>query len=222
MHHLGQLLGISHVTVNRARHRLDALAQLDQEWQAVPLTQTTDTARRREQIATFLQADPAVVDGYERTLDQPMTSARLLDRIARRMTDSDETEDAAKAAIRQSMEATVVQHEQERALRRANRPPRPPKLTPEERAAAEADRQATAQRWQQERRAMALLETLQPVADLLEHGWTHYSEPEPVTLGELAQALTPNERQELPALLAQAEAVIQTIRDLLAQPSAAP
>jgi hypothetical protein len=212
---LGQLLGLSHVTVGRARQRLTALADLQKEWRAVPVTPTRASAvQREEQIAGFLQVEPAVVHNYERIIPEPLSAERLLERVARRMTDSNETEADAKANVRKQMESAVQQRERERELRRQYRTPRPPKLTP----AQQAQQEAEVERRSRERE---LVDALERLVGLLEERPARPWRPAAYTLADMVQALAPERREEIPGLLVQAETVIQTVRNLLAQPSAA-
>jgi hypothetical protein len=200
---LGQLLGLSHVTVGRARQRLAALADLHKEWHAVPVTQP------QEHIATFLQVEPAVVASYQRIIPEPLSAERLLDRIARRMTDSNETEADAKATVRRQIESAVQQRERERELRRQYRTPRPPKKTPEEQAKEEAE----ATRRSRERELVSALEGfVELLAERPAAPWRGAA----YTLADMVQALSPARRQEIPGLLVQAETVIQSLRNLLA------
>ena len=202
---LARDLGMSHVTVGRAAHRLAAEATLAAQWQAVPVTQTKEEARRQEQIAAFLDVEPAVVAKYDKIIT-PLDKDRIIPWVARRMTDSSEPEAQAKAGVRAHLQKVVREREQERAWRRKHRTPKP---TPAEEAAREADRE----RRERENYLMDRTKAFVGVRDgrqylfKLEKGYT---------LLDMVEALSPDSVQALPELLNQAEAVIQTLRDALA------
>src|SRR5262249_25735463 len=200
----GELLGGSRMTVGRARGRLAVERALNKEWQEPPGTPPAllGQPQRREQVATFLEMEPAIVTQYETIHREPLERTALITRIARRMTDENLTEADAKAGLRRQMEQEVQQRERERALRRSYRTPRPPKKTPEEQAqeAAESTRRA---------REHELVSTLERFVELLEERPARPWRGAAYTLADMVEALAPENRQEIPGLLTQAEAVIQ-------------
>lgn len=208
---LARDLGLSHVTVGRARHRLAAEATLETEWRAVPVTQTQEHLRRQEQIATFLEVEPAVVASYDKIAPAPLDKDRLIPWVARNMTDRNESEADAKAGVRDSLKRQVRNREQERELRRKNRPP---KETPEVRARREAMEARRHAVWLRSSRDQHLRDTVQRFIALQE-GMREPWGAGPCTLAELMAALSPESRNTLPDLLSQAEAVIEVLKDAL-------
>jgi len=82
---LAQVLGLSHVTVGRARQRLAHIATLTEDLEAQPTTATTPTARQQEQLAAFLDmpvAEIAVLAKHHQA-----DSATVVRDIARTMAD---------------------------------------------------------------------------------------------------------------------------------------
>jgi uncharacterized ParB-like nuclease family protein len=216
---LAQALGLSHVTVGRARHRLAAQAKLAEEWRALPLTQTQENARRQEQFATFLAAEPTLVANYEKLTRDPLETDRIITWVARRMTDQNEPEEVAKAAVREHFQREVRSREQMRGLRRQLRGLPPAKETPEARAQREALEARKEEEAQRRRRGNHLYDIVLRFAALHE-GVRESWNGGPCTFADLWAALSPEHRQKLPDLLSQAEAVIQTLKDALASSAA--
>jgi len=142
----------------------------------------------------------------------------VLERVARRMTDRDETEADAKATVRQEMEDALARREMARAARR------PAPQTPEARARqeAEAARRQEIQMWHEasvrRSREEHFLRTLTSFADMRHGSAILNADPQVIPLTDLVALLSPAARQQIPAPLMQAEEVVQTVRDLLAQP----
>ena len=205
---LAQVLGLSHVTVGRARQRLATIATLEAEWQVLPEPQTM--APRTEQIAAFLGTDIHVVHAYLQLGDGRL--ADVLTTVARRMTDLQEDETTAKAALSQHITWEVRNDEQRRALRKAQRPPRtpkPPPETPEQQAAREAEEQRQAREGRLFESLTRLVETFDEAAlRSPSHYFTRY------TRAEMVQAVAPRRRPELRALLEQAAATVQALTAL--------
>jgi hypothetical protein len=89
-------LGLSHMTVNRARHRLAHIAALTQELDAQPTTAKAPAARRHEQLATFLDlpVEQVALLAKHRAVDSP---EEVIRDIARDMADRGRSARQAKA-----------------------------------------------------------------------------------------------------------------------------
>ena len=99
---LAQVLGLSHVTVGRARSRLAHIATLTQELDAQPTTAPTPAAQQHEQLAAFLAVPMAQVAlAAKRGLAE---SAEVVRDIARTMADRGQPVEEAK---REKAEALV-------------------------------------------------------------------------------------------------------------------
>jgi uncharacterized ParB-like nuclease family protein len=203
---LAQLLSLSNVTVMRAKHRVEALGTLAEAWRALPPPHSKGKARHIEQISTFLELDPEVVTAYEQ-IGSGVSDRDLLDKLARRMADRNESVETAKEMIGRQMRSAVTRHEQRRQ----------PELTPRQ----QARREQKDAEWERERREHVLVHGLTSLVELQQGSLSSAAGQQVVVaLGDLVHALSPERRQELPALLTQADAVIQQIRELLAQPVA--
>jgi hypothetical protein len=211
---LARDLNLSHVTVGRARHRLAVEASLEEEWRAVQVTQTQDEPRRLEQIATFLEVEPAVVASYEKIRQRPLDQDRVIAWVARNMTDRNEPEADAKAGVRTNLQREVRNREQERAHRRQARGLPPAKETPEERTRREAGHARREEEYRRSRRDQHVRHTVERFAEL--HDGMRDPWGEAHTFADLMAALSPETWKMLPDLLSQAEAVIQTLRDAIA------
>src|SRR5215471_3168314 len=95
---LAQVLGLSHVTVGRARQRLAHIATLTQELEAQPTTATTPAAQRQEQLAHLLAVSGTVVRDIARTMaDRGQSAEEATQREARNL--------ASRADIQARMDA---------------------------------------------------------------------------------------------------------------------
>jgi len=206
---LAQALGLSHVTVGRARQRLATVASLEDEWRALPVTQTTEDAQRQEHIATFLQVDPTVVARYETFRREPLDTAKIISWVARTMTDSNKPADEAKTWVSSRLQQEVQDREHERKLRQLSRPKPQPKKSPEALALEQAEQA-------RREREDYLCDHLTGFVGLLA-GREATSWRSAYTLADMVQALSPKRRQEISELLSQAEAVIQALKDALVQ-----
>jgi len=128
-------LGLSHMTVNRARHRLAHIATLTQELAAQPTTAPTPAAQRQEQLASFL--DVPVEQVALLAKHHKVDSATVIRDIARTMADRGQSAQETKRE-----EAAYLVHRAERQAREdAGR-----FLRPRETADERAKRRAEAER----------------------------------------------------------------------------
>jgi ParB-like chromosome segregation protein Spo0J len=130
-------LGLSHMTVYRARQRLAHIATLTQELEAQPITATTPAAKHQEQLASFLEVPVEQVALLAK--HHQADPATVIRDIARTMADSGQSAPWAKR-----QEAQYLTGRAERQAREdAGRPPRP-RATAEERATRRADNEREA------------------------------------------------------------------------------
>lgn len=128
-------LGLSHMTVYRARQRLAHIATLTQELEAQPTTAATPAAQRHEQLAAFLAVPVEQVALLAK--HRAVESTEVVRDIARTMADRGQSAAAAK-----QQEARYLASRAERQAREdGQRPPRP-----RETAADRATRRADAER----------------------------------------------------------------------------
>jgi uncharacterized ParB-like nuclease family protein/phage terminase small subunit len=130
-------LGLSHMTVYRARQRLAHIATLTQELEAQPTTARTPAAQRQEQLASFLAVPVEQVALLAK--HRAMESTKVIHDIARDMADRGQS---AQEAKRREAE-DLVSLAKRQAWEDAGRPPRPPR--PRETAEERAQRQVEAE-----------------------------------------------------------------------------
>jgi phage terminase small subunit/uncharacterized ParB-like nuclease family protein len=158
-------MGLSHMTVYRARQRLVHIATLTQELTAQPTTATTPAARRHEQLATFLDlpVEQVALLAKHRAVESP----DVIRDIARDMADRGRNVQQAKADTAKFLtyRAECV------AQADAGQPPRRRETADErERRRAETER---------ETRYFTLRGLLESLTDLM---------PDPATPEEVAEA----------------------------------
>jgi uncharacterized ParB-like nuclease family protein len=156
--HLAADLGLSHMTVYRARQRLAHIATLTQELESQPTTATTPGAKRHEQLAAFL--DVPVEQVALLAKHHQADSATVIHDIARRMADqSQSAQEATRYQARVFASHAAMQAHNDAFNADLPRPPRR-RETAEERAKRRADNE-------REGRYYQLRHLLEDVGELL-------------------------------------------------------
>jgi hypothetical protein len=202
-------IGVSHMTVNRARHRREAVEVLEQAWQAAePATpMKSERQRYQHQVATFLEVDPATVTRVagrlQHVLEHPVAT------LARFITDSNMSLTEAKTLLGERLKREASQAERTAERRREER----------------AQQQAAQARWEEKQTREAetrqrlragehLLTTLTAFVALGDQGQdppgvyrAHY------TIPQMLKSLPRQQVPKVTTLLQQAATVVQQLTD---------
>lgn len=198
-------LGMSHMTVNRARHRRAALSTLHAEWEALQPAATSDTAR----IASLLELDPTTVSHARISQDERRA---IVPRLARMMSDQGMSAPDAKAALRRSMERSAEQHVWERERRKQARQQQAQQEQEQQQRWEEtwARQHQQAAEWQRTAPARELIESLTQLVQMCRE--------ERYPMAECIACLTPSERRDVATLLKEAETGLAHLTQALNAP----
>jgi hypothetical protein len=190
-------LGMSHMTVHRARRRRAALETLTAQVEAFAAASPTQAA------ATLLEMDPATV----RTAHayRGSTGEALVPRLARLMSDRGLTEAEAKVEVREMLEREAQWGAQERARRK-----QAAQELKAQRQQWEEQTRRQQEHWQRTRYGQALLQALERFVEACDD--------EDASMAERVAVLTPRERSTVAELCTQAAAGLEQIRTALQAP----